>query len=155
MKEYFCLEKYIFIIRNPFDNIRSILNRLELPGDGENINVDSISLNWQYIFKKTKGKDYITVLANRWILANDQQKIINSEKCILVKYEDFKMDKEEFINNLVIKAGFKPNYSVKDLVDIQYQPKGNPNVDLLQFFGKKNYKKIELICGELIKRFDY
>ncbi len=155
LNSFFPLDKYIFIVRNPFDNIRSILDRLKLPGNLENLNYDDILPSWQYIFEEQKGKDYIGVLAKRWVLANDQLDVLESSKCVLVKYEDFKKDKENYIDELAMKLDYKPINSISHLLNKQYQPKGNANVDLHKFFGDRNYRKIEDICGELMQYLKY
>ena len=67
--------KFVLIIRNPFQDIRSILNRLSVPGNLEEINFD----NYNEIIKtpvwklamqsKMLGIDschYIEAMANRW-----------------------------------------------------------------------------------------
>lgn len=155
LKEFFYLSKYIFIVRNPFDNIRSILNRLNLPGDLEDIDVDKVHEDWKSFFSKSKGKNYISVLANLWVKANNQSDITNSDSCVLVKYEDFNNDKEEFIEYISKKVGIEPKYSIGHIVDKQFQPKGERNIDLKIFYGEKNYKIIEDICCNLMKEFNY
>ncbi len=155
LQEYFYLHKYIFILRNPLDNIRSILNRLGLPGDKQDIDLNDVPVNWRSMFNKTKGKDHITVLANRWVEANSQSNIIKSDACILIKYEDFLLDKERCIESIAHKIGFKPKKSIKHIMDKQFQPKGNPDADLMAFFKERNYDKIINICGDIMEEYNY
>lgn len=129
LKEYFNLDFYIFIIRNPFDNIRSILNRLKLSGNLEDIDILQVDKNWRGLFEESQVKDYISVLASKWLEANNQPDIINSRSCILIRYEVLRWIKK----NLSFKIGFQPVNSIAHLVDKQYQPKGNPNIDLKKF----------------------
>lgn len=155
LKHSFKLEKYVFIIRNPFDNIRSILNRLEIPGDGRTLDVENLPWVWQHLFKKTGGKDYVSVLAERWAKANGQHEIIDNPACTLIRYEDFLRDKEKSIEKLALELGLTPKNPIGHLVNVQYQPKGDRKVEPHLFFGKDNYEKIGDICGKLMKKFGY
>ena len=65
LQEYFILDSYCFIIRNPFDNIRSILNRLNLLGNKEDIDIRLVIKSWQYIFKETEPLFYLTILLKK------------------------------------------------------------------------------------------
>lgn len=58
IESYFRLKKYVFIIRNPIDNVKSILDRLGLPGNKEEINMGYVHLDWRHKFS-SGGKDYI------------------------------------------------------------------------------------------------
>lgn len=155
LRQVFELEKYVFIVRNPFDNIRSILNRLEIPGDGKNLNVEKLPLVWRHLFEKNEGNDYVSVLAECWVEANGQDEIIDNPACALVRYEDFLLDKENSIEKLALELGLIPKKPIGHLVDVQYQPKGNRKIEPLVFFGEDNYEKIRDICGTLMKKFGY
>ena len=155
IKDFFYLNRYVFIVRNPLDNIRSILNRLNIPGDLENIDLERVNDNWKHLFLSSNGKDYINVLANLWVKANGQTEIINSKNCILVRYEDFIKDKENFIEKLVFKVGLESVNNISEFVDLQYQPKGNSNVNLKTFYGNKNYNKIIQKCSPIMRLFNY
>lgn len=152
LSQYFYLNQYVFVVRNPFDNIRSILNRLNLPGDKNKIEAYNVHENWRYLFKTD---DYIMDLANRWVLANDQTKFIKTDKCILVKYEDFMIDKQMTIDKLADDIKFEKSQKVSHLLEKQFQPKGQSDVDVKFFFGEKNYNKIFKITKHLLTEFDY
>ena len=66
---------FILIVRNPYHNIRSILNRLSIPGDLENINYHNYdTLNrfpvWKLALQSEMlgltSSNYIEAMANRW-----------------------------------------------------------------------------------------
>lgn len=40
-------------------------------------------------------------------------------------------------------------------MDKQFQPKGNDNVNLVEFFGEANLKTIDKICGKRMKELGY
>ncbi len=147
--------KYLFIVRNPFENIRSILNRLNLPGDYEELpeNVfENINNNWKPLIKGelygiTEG-NYVERLAQLWVKTINVY--LNSpEKFVLVKYEDFLKNKEKIIDSITKQLGYPKVNSIKEYVDVQFQPKGK-KVDIKEFFGG-NYNKIENICNNFYK----
>ncbi len=152
--------KFVFIVRDPRDNIRSILNRLKVPGNL--VNLDSyypnFSIHEKAIFDKNifsyQTDHYISQLAERWNMAADIY-FRSEEDVYLVRYEDFKRDKVSFISNLALKMGFKPKFDIAAKIDIQYQPKGNHDISWLDFFGQKNLDRIINICGSGMQRVGY
>jgi len=155
IKEYFSLNPYIYIVRNPFDNIRSILNRLRLPGDQDHVDLNLVNKNWQNLFKETEGKEYIKTLAKKWLEVYSQTEYLESEACVLTRYEDFNIDKEPFIDKLSERVGFQSQNSISHLVNRPFQPKGNSSIDLETFYSPKNYNIILEICGEKMNSFGY
>jgi len=155
--------KFIWIARNPFQNIRSILNRLKIPGNLKDIDFENYielqknpawKLNLQSKMFGYKSHNYIEALAYRWNHAFNIY-LKNKEKIILVKYEDFLIDKSAFIEKIALQIGLTIKQDISKYVDIQYQPKGNTNVNLKDFFGDKNYSIIEKICQENMTRLGY
>ncbi len=142
IEKYFNLSKYLFIYREPHDVIRSVLNRLDLPGNEKNVNFHDIDTNWQIHFKN-HGKNYINDLIELWIKVYSQRQYINNPNCILVSYKEFKKNKQKFIDDLCEKLNYKPVKDITHLLDHSFQPKGNSNVDLKSFFGEENYNIIE------------
>ncbi|TXB62990.1 sulfotransferase, partial [Phaeodactylibacter luteus] len=136
---FFELNQYVFIVRNPYDTIRSILNRLDLAGDQQKIEVEDVVPSWRYLYREMQGRDYIAVMARRWVQANYQPRWIESDRCVLVKYEDFNKEKEPFIEDLADVLGMPKKKDISHLLDKDFQPRGNSNVDLKVFFGKRNY----------------
>ena len=102
-----------------------------------------------------QGENYIETLAERWNYMVDSY-WKNQENILLVKYEDFLQNKSGEIGRIVRALGLMPKYDISQKVDIQYQPSGqNKNMNLEKFFGLKNLDRIEKICGERMKLFDY
>jgi hypothetical protein len=154
--------KFVFLVRDPRDNIGSILNRLKLPG-----NLDALSEKqletlphpaWRYIMEGTiygiEGDDYIETLAKRWCCIIEQYEIYQSQMH-LVRYEDFVADKVSCINQLAEQLGFSVIKDISGLVDIQFQPRGNRDISWEVFFGTKNLYAIETICGDKMKALGY
>lgn len=155
--------KFIWIVRSPYQNIRSILNRLKIPGNLTEINFNDFTelekrpawkLNLQSRMLGYNSSNYIEALAFRW---NHAIKIYreNQEKIRLVRYEDFIIDKQKYIEDLALELDFTIQSDISNYVNIQYQPKGNAEIDLKEFFGVENYKIIGKICKENMQETGY
>jgi hypothetical protein len=164
MDEYFDSPKYVFIIRDPRQNIRSILNRLSLPGDVERFDEEDVAKrvrnwpNWRpIVFGDWLGlryANYIESLAERWnLIANVYWQ--DPGRFLLVKYEHFCMGKVSMIHELAHSLGLQIRRDISGDVDRQYQPRGNHAVTPAEFFGPQNLARIEAICGNGMARFAY
>ncbi|MDR5865947.1 sulfotransferase family protein [Halomonas koreensis] len=155
--------KFVFIQRDPFQNIRSILNRLGIPGDLQNINLDdwpelAKTPVWRLVLDSTwLGRDsgsYIEGLAHRWDLA--AKECLNGDKeFFVIKYEDFIKDKEGAIYSLADSLGMEIKKNISGNVDVQYQGRGNSAVSVKDFFGMRNCEIIRNICGESADKLGY
>jgi len=161
LQRHFPKSKYVFIVRNPLDNIRSILNRLNLPGDLDQLDdnhIKTIKKSWMLLIDGSwlglSGENYIDMLAARWKLLTDIY-IDNIDQMILIKYEDFLKNKIGELERLVNELGFFSENDISANVDIQYQPAGNKDINLELFFGKRNFSKIEMICGPNMEKLNY
>lgn len=159
---YFDNPTFIYIARDPRDNIRSILNRLNIPGNLDSrlpeyfLNTISptqklvIQNEWLGIY----SKHYIETLAERWNSSADVF-LQNKDNIHLLRYEDFLIDKIAAIKKLAIEANLPIIHDISSLVDIQYQPQGNRNISWPDFFGPENLSIIECICSARMKLLDY
>lgn len=159
---YFPEGKFVCILRDPRDNIRSILNRLNLPG---NLNhLSEVYLNalpnnvWREMLKGTiygtEGKFYIETLSKRWHWIINQYEKYQSH-ITLLRYEDFVSDKKSCIHQIAEQMDLEVINDIHDFIDIQYQPKGNNNVSWEVFFGKQNLEVIEKICKSKMQDYGY
>lgn len=155
LKDIFELKQSIFIVRNPFDNIRSILNRLQLPGDCKNIDIADIPMPWRFLFGATKGQDYIRSLAKKWVWVNSRMDVINHPGCHLIKYEDFNSDKENTIATLARDLGLEKKHAITKELNKPFQPVGNSNTDIYAFFGPDNIRIIKETCGLWLEHYGY
>lgn len=160
LREFFPKAKFVYIVRDPRDNIRSILNRLLIPGNLKNIDIFSYpeiqkTLVWSLAFDTSwlgiPSSGYIDALSKKWNIFCDAYE----EDHILIKYEDFKNDKEDRIHNLAESLNIKVVKSIADKVDVQYQRKGNNISTWEEFYGKDNLALIERNCMEYMKKFNY
>lgn len=138
---FFKLDKYVVTVRNPADNIKSILSRLKLPGDLEKLDLSTLNLHLDWIKMLSKKPNYIDSLIQCWLESYNQLEFMNSNHCVLFKYEDFIKNKIGYITEKVEKLGLEAKYPIDHLVDVQYQPKGT-EMSNLDFFGRKNLDKI-------------
>ncbi|QHS23510.1 sulfotransferase family protein [Virgibacillus sp. MSP4-1] len=163
---YFPEATVVFIVRDPRDNIRSILNRVDIPGHLPHINQEEnirklkeAPTDWERVIDSRwlgiEGENYIEWMAHRWNLAVDiYNKHIDSMQ--LIRYEDFVKDKRGAIEELAEKLGLAKGKDIAEKVDVQFQPRGkNRNIDTFTFFGPDNLKKIEDICHTRMKIFGY
>jgi len=155
--------KFIWIVRNPYQNIRSILNRLKIHGDFQEINFNHFpelektpawKLNLQSSMFGYISFNYIEAMAFRWNHAINIYKQ-HKDRIVLVKYEDFILDKKKYIEDLSLSLDLTVKADISNYVNIQYQPKGNAEIDLKNFFGEENYKIIERLCKENMKELGY
>jgi hypothetical protein len=149
-----------FILRNPFDNIRSILDRLKLAGDLATLDTARARVNatWRTILS---GADlgfapdhYVSILAKRWQRAAEICEA-GGEAFVRVRYEDFLADKRSEIERLARAFGLATPNDIAQLLDRDFQRRGNPATDLRAFFGAENAKRIEEICGATAARLGY
>ena len=157
---HFPQSRAVFIVRDPWVNIRSILGRLRLRGDAEApLRDDGSSLNrtWKSILA---GRDlgfepdhYIDILAKRWLRAAQVSETLD-ERAVIIRYEDFNRAKSETIQRLVRELGMTARSDVSGLVDHSFQRSGQSGVSITEFFGP-NLARIDAICAGAASRFGY
>lgn len=165
LTEIFPNAQYVFIIRDPRENIRSILDRLDI--SGKNLTITDFKIThlkknlpiWYEIIKgdiyNHSGNNHIESLAKRWDIMS-QIYLQNRAKMILVKYEDFTESNTKIIEELAQKLNLKCKNNIEIEKKIQYQPRGkNRGVPFEEFFNKKNLEIIENICKKNMVKFGY
>lgn len=161
LMDYFGVDKAIFILREPYQNIRSILNRVGLPGDAVDLTsfLDSLpNPTWTSILTGRdlglEHYDYIQVQAFRW-LRSAEIFLAHPDRFVPLRYEDFRADKEGSIRGLAANFGLTITQDFSHLLDHQFQRAGNSAVDPHVFFGKRNHALIAEICGPTAARLGY
>ena len=157
---YFNNCQFVFISREPKENIRSLLNRLRIKGNHQNKTFEDFDLTEverAVLDPSRLGQTYshyIEVLADRWKLATDVY--LESKSTLnLVRYEDFCKNKEQYILNLADLLKLQANNSISDLVDKQFQSKGKKVLNYRMFYGAANFQKINNICCNNAKQMGY
>ena len=160
LMEHFGLTRAGFIIRDPFDNIRSILDRLKLPGHLQSLDISTLKINrtWKSILA---GEDiglpkghYVETLARRWLAATEFYER-ERERLTLVRYDRFCADKEGTIQWLARTFNLRAHHDVTALLDHPFQRRGTPTCDWEGFFGHDNLERITQICGSTAMRLGY
>lgn len=149
------------VVRDPRDNLRSLLNALEVPGDLDALERQHKHLfnpGWELVFDGTwlglPGGHYIEQLAHRWNYCADVY-LDHPAALELCRYEDFIADKQGEIARLAHSLGLEERNDISGELDVQYQGRGDRSVRWLDFFGAENLARIESICGERMERFGY
>ncbi len=160
--KFFPDSRFVFVVRDPRSNIRSILNRVKVPGHLESLrnweDRPYIPLGWEKVIYGSwlglNGDNYIAMLAQRWNMMADIY-LQNSGNMILSRYEDFLSDKTGHISDIACKLNLNPQFDISEKIDLQFQPKGNNEQRLLSFFRSKNLQRIENTCNQRMQSFGY
>lgn len=162
--KHFKHSRAAFVFRDPRDNLRSILQRLKIPGHLDWIN----PAEWPEV-KKTKAwkmsllggwwfepgsNQYIEALAQTWN-RNFLEYRRQAEQYVLIRYEDFVARKSGEIERAIDDLGLRIKYDISPEVDKQMQPKGDHTIAIAEFFGESNLARIESICAEGISALNY
>ena len=156
IRHHFIDSQKLFIVRNPFANIRSILNRHSIPGNLDTLNLDQypMSLEWKNIIYNDwldiNYTNYIDSLSKRWCRAVEIY-LRNKSEFKLILYEDFLRGKEQTIFNAAEYLKTPIKHRLDEIVDVQQQSKGNSQICLKEFFGERNYNCILENCNCLSK----
>jgi hypothetical protein len=161
LAERFPEARFVMVIRDPRDNIRSILNRLRLPGsltDLGGAHRSEITRAWELIIDGRwlglGGDNYIEMLAARWDYIADLY-LDNAGRMVLLRYEEFTRDKVAALDGLAAALGLEKKRDVSRRVDVQFQPAGDRSVRWGEFFGTDNLSRIERICSQRMKKLGY
>jgi hypothetical protein len=161
LSECFPRSKFVMVIRDPRDNIRSILNRLKIPGHLDDITdeyTSRITPAWALIIDGRwlglDGKNYVEMLAQRWNYITDSY-LDNSGRMLLLRYEDFSKDKVGELERLAEALGLEKKRDVSRRVDVQFQPAGDRSVRWDDFFGPENLSRIERIAADRMRKLGY
>jgi hypothetical protein len=149
--ERFPLARAVFIVRNPWDNIRSILARLKVRGDlDSSCNLTRANRTWRDILA---GEDiqlppdhYVATLARRWLRANDMSRLAGP-RATLLRYEDFCADKAGTIYDLARRLGLPVSFRIEKMVDRAFQRRSGSVRDPASFFGARNLARITDIAA--------
>jgi hypothetical protein len=158
---YFPDARFVMVIRDPRDNIRSMLNRLEIPGTADELTgkyKSQITRAWELIvdggWLGLDGSNYIEMLAQRWNFIVDSY-LADKDQMTLLQYEAFLEDKTGAISQLAQTLGLDIRHDISHRVDHQFQPAGDHNISWSNFYGPVNLARIETVCRERMKPLRY
>jgi hypothetical protein len=161
LMEHFGSSKAVFVVRDPRENIKSLLARLSIPGHLDGLSLSDTWLpntTWRSILE---GRDlgsgythYIDVLAHRWNAAAAVY-FAHPQKYVLLRYEDFLNDKVESIHSLARSMALAVRRDITPYVDMQYQVASDKRVSVSTFFGARNLSRIVTKCYTYMRLLQY
>lgn len=155
---HFPRSRAVMVVRNPWHNIRSLLERLDLRGDADRAipGARRINRTWQSILAGTDlglpPGHYIDILAARWLRAAQIPERLDARN-IVIRYEDFAREKRISIETLAKALDLPAAADISAKLDHAFQPRGR-GTDPKAFFGK-NYERIGAICGPKASQLGY
>lgn len=154
--------RFVFIVRDPRDNVRSQLDAMEIPGDLAKLDeryTRNLYPGWDLVLDGRwigidGGEHYVDRLAARWARCAEICLELGAavSRC---RYEDFLADKTGELARLADALGQPVVADVSAEVDVQYQTRGDASVAWREFFGAENLARIERICAEGMRAFGY
>ena len=149
LMDHFQESRALFILRNPYENIRSMLVRQRLRGDLLEIPRDvRFNPTWRKILSGTdigvSGGHYIDVLARRWLRAVNIYEY-RSDRFVLVRYESFNAGKKLEIERIARALELQIVADITPLLEFEFQRRDTNPVPVQEFFGD-NYSRIGKIC---------
>lgn len=154
---------YIFVVREPKATIKSVLDRLSLPGDQPSLTAQQYQQTnplsgWLPAIEgkapNVAGENYIERLAHRWNLVASTY-LDHQNQMVLIRYEDFLSDKLQAIQTLANKINLPVVNDISDQLDNQFQPRGKHHLALSDFFSHQNQATIDRICSANATQFNY
>ncbi len=152
--------QFVMIVRDPRDNIRSVLNRLDLRGDAEPLAGwhERVNPLWRLVVDGAwlglDGGTHVESLASRWRAIADVY-LQNADRIHLVRYEDFMADKAGTIARLAERCRLAPEADITDQLDVAYQPRGDRSVTWAEFFGGDALRRLDARCGDRLEALGY
>lgn len=150
LKSAFPTARFVFVVRDPARNIKSMLERLGLSGEADLSESDlPRSPLWASVFDPVPlhlaGGTPIEVLAQRWALAS-RICLDASPDLHIVRYEEFSRGKERVISGLADGLGLQWVRGLEGEADRQFQPKGSSR-SVAEFFDETSLEHIRLHAG--------
>jgi hypothetical protein len=158
--EHFPDSPIVMIVRDPRDNIRSLLNWMRIPGDRPGVEerdprtlttVQRSVLDARWL--GLPAGHYVESLAQRWNAIADVH-LAHADRVRLVRYEEFCRDKPRAIAGIAASLGLAVTRDVSGEVDRQFQPRGDRSVTWPAFFGQ-NLSRITDACGDRMRVLGY
>lgn len=137
--------KVVFVHREATENIRSIYERLGFSGDTATIpnsKLAHLPRAWQLILGCDKFGDDQSVpvlenLCQRWNIAAETE-IMAGNRAEHISYKAFKKDKEPTIRNLAERLSLPIKHSIREDLNINYQPPSRSGLKAANFFPQHN-----------------
>ena len=153
--------KRVFVVRDPRDNLRSLLSTLGIRGDLEALDPGHPALSlpgWSLVLDARPlgipGDHYVDQLAHRW--SHCARVYLEHEDAMaLSRYETFEADKLAEIARIAGAIGLPVREDVSAMLERQFQPPGDRSQSWLEFFGAAHLERIEAICSKEMAALGY
>ncbi|MCH2161204.1 MAG: sulfotransferase [Phycisphaerales bacterium] len=152
--------RLVFVVRDPVQTIRSVLDRLDLPGDAPQLTGEQLATvpkAWRIVLNNewigVHDAHYIEQLAGRWRVAAELARKMK-DRVITVRYEDFLADKSGVIDRLAEGLGLSASQDIQARLDEPFQPRGRRREQPDSIFGV-NLKRIHARTAEMAASFGY
>lgn len=132
---YYKNPKVVIIKRDKAENIKSILDRLKIPGDlKKNPKPEIINKNWRSLLLN-EDRHYIESLSYKFDISTSNLEKFKHLNPIYVNYKEFKQNKILTIDKITNSLDLKVKNDVSDIVNKPFQPKSQNHKSIEDFFG--------------------
>ena len=149
----------VIIVREPVATLRSVIERLGIPGDRPRLGSDELALvpqPWRSVLdNRWLGIDcehYVDQLAERWCVAA-RLALARQDDWFTARYEDFVADKIGMVDRMAEHLGLPVVAEIDAFLDRPFQPRGARR-DPEEVFGP-NLERIVRRTEELADRLGY
>jgi len=149
----------VVVVRDPVATIRSIVERLGIPGDAEARAVDllgEVPQAWRAVLDNRwlgiRSEHYIDQLAERWCIAA-RMAIEDPDRRMTIRYEDFVADKVAVLDVIADHFELPVVAEIDAFLEVPFQPPGRRREPELVFGS--NLDRIGRITAPLARRLGY
>lgn len=149
----------LVVVRDPISTIRSIVERLGIPGDADARAVDmtrEVPQAWRPVLDNRwlgiRSEHYIDQLADRWCIAA-KLALEESDRRMTIRYEDFILDKVRVLDAIADHFELPVVAEIDAFLDVPFQPPGRRR-DPKRVFGS-NLERIMRRTASLARRLGY
>lgn len=136
-------KRHVLIVRDPASNIRSAMDRFQLPGDGSIPAHSTLRPAYREFMDQTRSTPPLA-LAERWVLAYDQRIWLDPDIAVF-PYEDFVATPHRVIEKAANHLGWDIVADFDFAIKAEHQPAGkNRATPVLEFFGPSTLEQIKL-----------
>ena len=164
--------KVVFVVRDPYDTVRSILQRRNVPGNLDGLTGDlerrlnkahwHWTYDWPHRYRPTKplcfeNRHYVEGLAAMWQWSVEafQKTVAAGHDVEVVRYEDFLGNKQGTIEAVLSVMGVDVKHDIAPFLDVNFQPKGDHSISVPDFFGGDNLARISAVTEAGRNYFNY
>lgn len=153
--------KFVLVVRDPVTNYRSFCDWLSIGYNKGDIKAAQLYpdlppakrtvLDDEQLYGASpQDLSFLETYARRWNAALFPY-FMSPSSVVVIRYEDFLLDKLQSTTNLAKSLGLHVKNDISDIVDKQFQPKGNSKAIISESLAAK----IHLLCKQGCGAFSY